>query len=194
MIEMSFNANRFYHPKGQATDMSYRLLVSLIAMVLTPIACVQTKAAVPLPSTSCDVVNEDFCFGLPHGGAASLSIPIDFKLYDINLANGQKALVYYGSQPESPDKDHVLVVSRRTGAEVVSLYTKGDGDQKVTDLYYEKKREKFTIFVHVGSSYRTDQRQAFISFLASFRKCNSPQKDLVECTADQLFVDALNNI
>lgn len=173
---------------------NHRLIGLFIAVMLAPTACAQTKVKASMPSIPCDVVNEDFCFGLSRGDSATLSIPVDFKLYKIELANGQKVTVYYGSQAEMPGEDHVPIFSQKAGRESVYLYARDDGDQKITDLYYEKRREKFTIFVHVNSSYQPDQSQAYRSFLGDFRKCNSARKDLIECTADRIFMEALDKL
>lgn len=165
--------------------------IFLIVMTLAPTACAQTKTISAMSLRPCDVINEDFCFGLTAGDSAALSIPVDFKLYKVELASGQKLIVYYGSQAQRPGDGHVLAFSHKAGNEVVSLYIKNDGGKKVVDLFYEKEREKFTSIVHVNSAYDQSQEDGFKSFLQSFRKCNSLKKDSVDCSTEGLFFDAL---
>lgn len=171
--------------------------IGLTSLMLGVLGCAQSIAMTPIqasaPMKNCDVINEDFCFALMHGDVATLSIPVDFKLYEVVLANKQKIIVYYGSQPNYPENS-TPVFSEQSGSEKVSLYRQEvDGMERV-DAFYEKKREKFTIAVHVSSAYVPADQSPFRAFLTGMRKCDSTSKGLIECTPDLLFANVIEKL
>lgn len=145
------------------------------------------------PALVCDVVNEDFCFALASGATSTLSVPVDFKLYEVTLRGDQKIFIYYGSHPDYPDHAEPAF-SDQVGLEKTSLYSKEiDGVQHV-DAFYEKRREKFVSAVHVRAEFAPADEPAFLAFLRGMRKCDSDRKDLVECKSELLFAKIVEHI
>lgn len=147
--------------------------------------CAPTQARTPTPIVHCDVIDEDFCFALPSRATSTLSIPVDFKLYEVLLANKQKILVYYGSQPNYPQQSPVF--SETSGAEKISFYRQVLHGQPRIDAFYEKTRERFTVVVHVQAVYDETTKASVVEFLASLNKCESERKGLIACTPEPLF-------
>lgn len=172
-------------------------IIGLTSLVLGTLGCAQSKAMTPNHASefasNCDVINEDFCFALAQGDIATLSMPVDFKLYEVVLANEQKVIVYYGSQPNYPENSEPLF-SAEFGAEKVILYRRSVDDMKRVDAFYEKQREAFTVVVHVSSTYPSTDEASFLAFLVGLRKCDSARKGLIECAPDQLFAKAAEKL
>jgi len=177
--------------------MNFLRVIGLISVVLGTLGCAQSTAMTTDNGSrsvgSCDVVNEDFCFALAHGDVATLSIPVDYKLYEVTLANKQKAVVYYGSQPNYPESAEP-VFSETSGAEKVTLYRRRVDEVERIDAFYEKQREAFTVVVHVSSTYPSQDDALFRAFLGGVRKCNSARKGLIECEPDQLFAEIIEKL
>lgn len=161
----------------------------LSASMASSASCAQTKVAPLSGDTVCSVVNEDFCFAIDQGDEAALTIPVDFALYTVTLADKQRILIYYGTAPDYPDDSVKPALSRTSGNETVTLYKQSAGDSNSLDAFYAKKSDKFTMVVHVRSSYKAPEKEAFAEFLNSFRKCDSVRKDLIDCKAEKIFPD-----
>lgn len=159
--------------------------LSGLLLVASTLGCAQTHAKGPAPIVHCDVTNEDFCFALPSGATSMLSIPVDFKLYEVLLPNRQKILVYYGSQPDYPEQAPEF--SEASGTEKISLFRQTLAGRERIDAFYEKEREKFTMVVHVQASSDEATKASVVEFLASMRKCASEQKGSIMCTSEPLF-------
>lgn len=169
----------------------------LISLMLGTLGCAQSRAMTPMQNRvsvpPCDVVNEDFCFALTRGATSTLSIPVDFKLYEVVLPNKQKIIVYYGSQPDYPEGSEPAF-SNQMGSEKVRLYRQEVDGMQLVDVFYEKEREEFTIAVHVRSKLAPADKPDFFAFLSGMRKCDSDRKGLIECTPDLVFAKLLQEL
>ena len=163
--------------------------MALLASIACFTSCAQTKAVPPSGNAVCSIVNEDFCFAIDQEDEAALTIPIDFALYTVTLADKQKILIYYGTAPDYPADSVKPLLTRTSGSETITLYKQSADNSNTLDAFYAKKRDKFTMVVHIRSSYKASEKEGFAVFLNSFRKCDSARKDLIECKSEKIFPD-----
>lgn len=163
---------------------TYRLIgASCFAMLLLVSGCGGSAGVVSAPrsgSPYCNVYTDVACFGVGHGSAVTMSIPADFVLYDVTLADGVSARIYVGYNPQLSRFDAAVPCTAGGDAEVCRFTRRPES----LDLLYNS--EGSYMDVHVQGGVEAMKGAVVQKFLASFRPCREAGEGL-SCSGERIF-------
>jgi len=162
---------------------THRLIgASCFAMLLLVSGCGGTAGVVSPRSGApyCNVYTDVACFGIGHGGAVTMSIPADFVLYDVTLADSVRARIYIGYNPQLSRFDAAVPCAAAGDAEVCRFTRHPES----LDLLYNSDGSYMDVHIQGGTE---EMKGAVVqSFLTSFRPCREAGEGL-NCSAERIF-------
>jgi hypothetical protein len=123
----------------------------LFFMLLFP---VPTSAAAQPPNDyfDCNVFASFYCFSIKQREQLVYSIPVDFVLYDVTLANDLRIRIYDGFWPQQPGGfgGYKLLNSIQGATEKTDVYIGEERGQVHWEIYYSSTRPRLKTVMHAS--------------------------------------------
>lgn len=134
----------------------------------------------------CNVYASTLCFGIAAGDKATVAIPVDFVLYDIQLLDKAAGSIYVGGHPEAADKSLVQFerdypATDDAGGYQYRLMKSGEHEILYTAPYLNAPLAQIRLH-----ATKEDQGRLVGDFLRNFRPCRM-ESAKVSCADVRVF-------
>ncbi|WP_448096781.1 hypothetical protein [Luteibacter yeojuensis] len=129
----------------------------------------------------CNVYAGTVCFGISGGDELTMSLPIDFTIYDLTLPHSVKVRVYLGYNP----KMDIFESAKPCGSEVEATQCRYVTSTSKWDILYAGKGTQPFVHIHIEGE-GNDAKQVVHDFLGNFRPC-SREGASIKCTDKRIF-------
>ena len=134
----------------------------------------------------CNVYASALCFGIAAGDKASISIPVDFVLYDIRLLNKVEGSIYVGRHPESVDESLVTFEREYPANGEAGSYTYRLMRNGGHEIVYSSPDANMALTQIRLRTVEQGQTHLIGDFLRNFRPCKM-ESAKVKCSDERIF-------